>query len=644
MSKRRVLEVSQANGANGGDSEPMSSGFNGGAPASVEGIVVRGLTVCLARTRVPVVSDVSFDIPVGEILGLVGESGSGKSTVGLALLAYARAGLEITAGSVRIGDVEMLGGNERRAWKVRGRLVSYVPQDPASSLNPAHRVGPQLREVLMIHREQLGNVEVDERIAELLKEVALPREILRSYPHQMSGGQQQRIAIAMAFACRPRLIVLDEPTTGLDVTTQRHILETIKHLATTFGVSGLYVSHDLPAVGQIASSTAVIYAGRVVEQSETRRLFAQPRHPYTAGLLASAPFPDRSTRLVGVEGHPPRPGRRPAGCSFANRCSRVQDACTAALPTLAPLGSPEHLVRCINPLEGDALAALAAGLPTRATPSTKPSLYLSHVSARYAGEDVVHDVRFEVAAGLCTAIVGESGSGKTTLARCISGLHSRWAGEIRLGEEPLARAARDRTDEQRRLMQFVFQNPFASLNPTMTVAENIEEPLRHFEKLSRGERRRRALDALCSVALDEEFADHLPRRLSGGERQRVAVARALVVGPEILICDEITSALDVSVQALLIEQLRDLQFQRELTMVFITHNLALVRSLAQDVIVLQQGVVVEHGSVDRVLDDPQHEYTRQLIRDIPKMLEQRTDPVAAEGRSVDDAVLRVSDE
>ncbi|MDQ6816573.1 MAG: ABC transporter ATP-binding protein, partial [Actinomycetota bacterium] len=505
-------------------------------------------------------------------------------------------------------------------------------QDPASSLNPAHRVGPQLREVLEVHRDQLSDIDVEERVNQLLEDVALPHAILKSFPHQMSGGQQQRIGIAMAFACRPRLIVLDEPTTGLDVSTQRHILDTIRELAKSYGVSGLYVSHDLPAVGQIASSTAVMYAGRIVEQSDTHRLFAEPRHPYTAGLLAAAPSPNRSTRLVGIEGHPPRPGRWPNGCAFANRCPRADEACTRAVPPLEPI-PPGRVVRCVHPLPEGTLASLAGHASPAAKAGTTVGLHVSELTAHYGDGPVLHSVSFEVGPGLCTAIVGESGSGKTTLARCLAGLHQRWEGEIRLGDAQLARAAARRTNDQRRLMQYIFQNPFASLNPTMTVVENIEEPLRHFERLSRRERRQRALDVLKSVALSSEFADRLPARLSGGERQRVAVGRALVIEPEILICDEITSALDVSVQALLVEQLRDLQLQRGLSMVFITHNLAVVRSLAQHVIVLQHGMVVERGPVDKVLDDPQHEYTRQLLSDIPHLLEVEEAAAATQVRS-----------
>jgi peptide/nickel transport system ATP-binding protein len=586
-------------------------------------VEVRELTVCTIGTNVPVVSGVSFSVGAGHTMGLVGESGSGKSTVGVALLGYARRGLEITSGSVRIGGVDILSLDDANVQRARGRIVSYVPQDPASGLNPAHRVGAQLREALSVHREDLDGgekLDLDERVGQLLADVKLPHteELLRSYPHQLSGGQQQRIGIAIAFACRPRLIVLDEPTTGLDVTTQRHILETINELTQSYGASAVYVSHDLAAVAQIAGETAVMYAGRIVEYAPTLELFSEPRHPYAAGLLAAAPSPDESSRLVGIEGHPPRPGRWPRGCAYANRCPRATSECQLAVPALEPSG-PGRLVRCIHPLPTGAAAALA-GAPAP-LPSAHPghALAVRDLTANYGGADILHGVSFDVPPGQCTAIVGESGSGKTTLARCLVGLHSSWDGEIRLGDTPLGRSAADRSKDQLRCMQYIFQNPFGSLNPTMTVSENVEEPLRHFERLSPSQRRDRALEILETVCLSHEFADGLPGRISGGERQRVAVGRALIVGPEILVCDEITSALDVSVQALLVEQLRDLQLERGLSMVFITHNLAVVRSIAQNVIVLEHGHVVEAGKVDEVLDNPQHPYTCQLLEDLPRL-------------------------
>jgi peptide/nickel transport system ATP-binding protein len=591
------------------------SAENGVAPA----VEVENLTVRIAATKVPIVEDVSFNVAPRQTLGIVGESGSGKSTVSVALLGFARRGLEIASGSVRVGDIDMLSLEGREARSARGRVVSYVPQDPAAGLNPAHRIGSQLREAFSVH-QKLGKAELSERVAELLAAVNLPatKQLLRSYPHQLSGGQQQRVVIAIAFACRPRLIVLDEPTTGLDVTTQRRILETINEMADKFGASAVYVSHDLPAVAEVASKTAVMYAGRIVEVAPTKKLFSQPRHPYSAGLLAAAPSARVANRLVGIEGRPPRPGSWPDGCPYAPRCPRVQEDCRAALPPLEPVDGGS-VVRCLHPIPaeaGGAIAAIAAPVPKALE---EGALQVAGVVADYSGKQVLHDLNFAVAEGRCTAVVGESGSGKTTLARCLVGLHSSWQGEIRADGEELECVASARSREQLRRMQYIFQNPFASLNPTMTVTENIEEPLRHFERLGRDERRARSLAMLETVHLGPEFADSLPGRMSGGERQRVAVARALVVNPEILVCDEITSALDVSVQALLVEQLRDLQLERGLTMVFITHNLAVVRSIAQDVIVLEQGSIVEAGSVDRVLSEPSHPYTRQLLEDLPTL-------------------------
>jgi len=582
-----------------------------------DGVVVRNLSVCVAATGAAVVERVSFSIPAGATLGLVGESGCGKSTLAVALLGLARRGLRISSGSVRIDGLDMLALGERQRRGRRGSLVSYVPQDPEASLNPVHRVGSQLREALAVHSE--GNI--DTRLQELLAEVGLAdsQRLLRSYPHQLSGGQQQRIVIAMAFACRPRLIVLDEPATGLDVSTQRRLLETVQRLAQDHGCSALYVSHDLSTVAQLARATAVMYAGRIVELSASEPLFEHPRHPYTEALLAGVPSPDEPRRLSGTEGEPPGPGAWRAGCAFAPRCTRVTAECRAAVPALERL--ERSVVRCLHPLPVAPTRRRNERLvgPLASESPSGSGLIVRELCAGYGPVPVLHAVSLDVAPGGCTALVGESGSGKTTLARCVAGLHSRWQGEMLLGGQPLKPSPRARSTEQLRSIQYIFQNPFGSLNPTMTVAENIEEPLRHFERLSATARRARALEALELAHLGVEFADSSPVRLSGGERQRAAVARALVVHPDVLICDEITSALDVSAQALLIERLRELQLERGLAMLFITHNIALVRSLAQRVVVIREGSVVESGPAEQVLGHPRHPYTQQLLRDVPRL-------------------------
>jgi peptide/nickel transport system ATP-binding protein len=583
---------------------------------------VEGLTVVLSRSRIPVVEDVSFSVPAGRIMGLVGESGSGKSTVGLALLNYARRGLTIASGSVDIAGTSVLDLSGAALRRARGSLVSYVPQDPASGLNPAMTLGSQLSEAVAIHSDQLRDGEtVEDRVAQLLEEVRLPdtRALRSSYPHQVSGGQAQRIGIAMAFACRPRLIVLDEPTTGLDVTTQRHVIETIRQLTDVHDVSAVYVSHDLPVVAEIADFTAVMYAGRLVEYAPTARLFTEAQHPYTVGLLQAAPTPDRSSALVGIEGRPPRPGHWPAGCVFAERCQFATPECRAAQPPLAPIAT-DHTLRCIHPVGDAGRLPIADVLASRHAGATG-GLRVQGLQAGYGAVPILHDVAFSVDAGRCLAIVGESGSGKTTLARCLVGLHAGWSGDVSFEGDRLDPLVRRRRPEDRRRIQYVFQNPYGSLDPRQSVGENVEEPLRYFGRLSRKERRGKVLEALDQVALGGDFADRMPDQLSGGERQRVAVARALVVDPDLLICDEITSALDVSVQALLVEQLRELQHQRGLTMLFITHNLAVVRSIAQDVIVLEHGRVVEAGTAEHVLTAPEHAYTVQLLADLPRFAE-----------------------
>ena len=382
-------------------------------------------------------------------------------------------------------------------------------------------------------------------------------------------------------------------------------------------MTSVYVSHDLAVVAQLADQTAVLYAGRLVEHATTEAIFRGARHPYAVGLLKAVPSSARSEILVGIEGRPPRPGRWPRGCSFAARCGSVQDACRQELPSLRDLGNGEpHWVRCYFPEPPVSVDQAKEPVPTLSG-SPKPMLTVRNLAASYGHLEVLRDVSFDVTEGRCTAIVGQSGSGKTTLARSLVGLHTDWTGEVALGANKLSPDPRRRSKQDRRILQYVFQNPYGSLNPRMTVRENLEEPLRYFFDLSRAERSQKVDEVLQTVALSTEYAERLPQQLSGGERQRVAVGRALIVDPEVMVCDEITSALDVSVQALLIEQLRQLQADRGLSMVFITHNLAVVRSIAQDVVVLSEGVIVEHGPVDQVLDHPAHDYTQRLLADLP---------------------------
>jgi peptide/nickel transport system ATP-binding protein len=479
-------------------------------------------------------------------------------------------------------------------------------------------VGTQVREVLKVHPGALGDPA--DRVAEVMRDVYLDPtpELLHRYPHQLSGGQQQRVALAMAFACRPSLIVLDEPTTGLDVSTQRHVLDTVRGLCRSYGVAAVYVSHDLAAVSGLVSDVAVMYAGRLVEYGSTSRLFGAPVHPYTRGLLGAVPSPERAEVLTGIDGQQPRPGHRGAGCSFAARCGYVIDSCTTQAPE--PVIVAGRSVRCLRAQDIQATQSgrqLAVTTPPAVTGT--PALSVRGVTASYGSTRVLSGVDLEVPPRTCVAVVGESGSGKTTLARCVAGLHSNWTGEITFQGTPLAHGTRQREKDVLRRVQYIFQNPYTSLNPRKTIGQIIDQQLEQLTGVSRRERSARVAGVLEDVSLGPDLLTSYPDQLSGGERQRVAIARALVVEPDLLICDEVTSSLDVSVQAIIVELLRRIQAERHLAMVFITHNLALVRSIAQSAVVLREGMVAESGPVEQILEHPADPYTRRLIDDVPKL-------------------------
>jgi peptide/nickel transport system ATP-binding protein len=569
-----------------------------------------------------IVDEVSFRIAPGEVLGLVGESGSGKTTVGLALLGHTRRGVRVAAGSVDVAGRDLLALSPEQLRSLRGSAVSYVPQDPSAALNPNLRVGTQLEEVLEAHRYGADERERRARIAEMLTEVALPAgdEFLHRYPHQLSGGQQQRVGLAMAFACRPSVIVLDEPTTGLDVTTQAHVLGTVRDLCRTHRVAALYVSHDLAVVATLADRVAVMYAGRLVELGPQETLFRAPAHPYTRRLVEAIPEVSGEHALVGIPGSAPRPGDRPPGCYFAPRCSYAREECTAAFPPVVAV-TGQHEVRCFRYTE--VLAEAAGERPPaarlRPVPAEEGLVAVRSLDASFGDTQVLHDIDLTLKPAECLALVGESGSGKTTLARCIVGLHSRYTGEITFRGDLLPAGSRARDRETRRQLQYIFQSPYSSLNPRKTVRQIIEQPLRIFFDLSRRTTDERVVQALERVSLTASVAERFPHHLSGGERQRVAIARALATEPTVLVCDEITSALDVSVQAAIVELIGELQREMGLGLLFVTHNLALIRTIAQEVAVMSQGRIVEHGPVAEVLDAPKAEYTKQLLADTPSL-------------------------
>ncbi|MBN6040274.1 ABC transporter ATP-binding protein [Amycolatopsis sp. 195334CR] len=516
-------------------------------------LAVSGLEVSTVAGE-PVLHGVSYSIAAGEVLALVGESGSGKTTAGLAALGHFRRGLAARAGEVLVGgEVDLLALSVEDRRKFRGSTVSYIPQDPALSLNPGLRVGKQIAEVLEVHGFD-GSIPA--RVNEVLADVGLPADepFQRRYPHQLSGGQQQRVGIAMAFACRPRVVVLDEPTTGLDVLTQALVLETVGRLAAEHGVAALYITHDLAVVAEIATRVAVLHEGRIVECGSTADVLHQPRHAYTRKLIAAVPA------LAG-----------PAGYSTVDKL--------AAAPLLAASG----------------------------------------IEVSYGDKAVLRGVDLAVEPGECLMLLGESGSGKTTLSQCVAGLTPHHRGSVSLDGVVLAPATRSRTAEQRGAVQYVFQSPFSSLNPRRTIARSVEVPLVHLTSMDRAERRERVAEVLARVRLDPALADRLPDQLSGGQRQRAAIARALVTAPRVLICDEVTSALDVSVQSTIIDLLGELRTELGMAMLFVTHNIALARHVADRIAVLHHGEIVETGPVDRVLDAPEHPYTEELLANTPSL-------------------------
>ena len=580
---------------------------------------------------------ISLELYRGRILGLVGESGSGKTTAGLACLDHYREGLVHTGGDIEIfprdADPFMLSSltpDGRRL--LRGHRIAYIPQDPALSLNPAIRVGEQIREVLDVHGFGKSPQERAARVAEALEDVGLPssEEYQRRWPHQLSGGQQQRIGIAMAFAMFPDVLVLDEPTTGLDVSTQAHVLDTIRDMTRRHDVASLYITHDLAVVAELADRVAVMLRGDVVEEGPAAEVLADPQHEYTSRLLAAVPdLPGRkdltqatgsisqvkealaevSAEKTGETGEPVESGESGgagesgesggAGASGASGGTGASVVESAATQSSTGLGASDS-------------TAGAAG-------QDGFLLDVKDLGMRYGDNTVLNGIDMTLQPGESLMLLGESGSGKTTLSRCIAGLIDGYTGSVRLRGEELAPSTRKRSLAHRQEVQYVFQSPFSSLNPRRTIGESLTVPLEMSRRLPRSEHRATVEDALDAVRLGRSFYDRRPGDLSGGERQRAAIARALVNAPSVLVCDEITSALDVSVQASIVGLLGTLRVERGLSILFVTHNITLARHVSDHIAVLNKGVIVDRGTVDEVLENPTHDYTKALLEDIPQL-------------------------
>jgi len=584
------------------------------------------------------VRDASLEIARGEVLGLVGESGCGKSTVAFAMMGYLPGTAEVE-GAVRFEGVDITSLSTSELMELRGNRIAMVYQDPVTSLNPSMRVGPQVEEVLLQHLD-IDSDTARSRSVELFESVGLPaaNRIGRRYPHELSGGQQQRVVIAMALACDPNLLIMDEPTTGLDVTTEATILDLIVELKDRVNAGILFVSHNLGVIARVADRVAVMYAGEIVEQAPVRELFKNPSHPYTAGLLSCVPQPPGDD---GVERQLSSiPGtvfdaqtEQSAECLFAPRCPLAQESCTTQAPPLVGTGDG-HLSRCFfhADVKADIWGEALARVEKPREQDAEPVLDVNGLRKFYGGGRkkyilfgppvsppvrALMDMDMRIGSGRTVGIVGESGSGKSTAARAIVGLEPKDRGDLQLHGDDLEGNVHDRTEDQRSAMRMVFQNPTASLNPKLPVGHAIVRALRKFAGLNKQESNERAEELMEAVGLDPTFLDRQPTELSGGQQQRVALASAFAANPDLVVADEAVSALDVSVQAQVLNLLEDHQRETGNSYVFITHDLGVVRYISDDILVLYAGHVAEYGPSKAVLSAPSHPYTEALLSAAP---------------------------
>ncbi len=589
------------------------------------------------------VDGVSFTVNRGELLGLVGESGCGKTMTALSIMRLLPGGGRITGGSVVLGDVDLTALSERDVRAVRGKRIGMVFQDPMTSLNPTIPIGRQVAEPLKLHTDLAGRSLTD-RVTEMLNLVGLPQPARRlsAYPHELSGGMRQRVMIARALVCDPELLIADEPTTALDVTIQQQILELIDDLRTRLGMAVILVTHDLGVIAGRADRVAVMYAGRIVETTETHRLFGNPRHPYTEALFEALPENAAGTgeRLYSIPGMPPDLVNPPVGCRFAARCRYAEDRCRAEHPPLRgevaghdyacflPVGSAESgpITSLANPRRavvtesGARHAAADAGTPLLSVtglvkdfPVTAGAVLRRHVGAVSA----VADVSFSVTGGETFGLVGESGCGKTTIGRLVVGMERLDAGTIWIDGTNVATLRGKARREHQRETHLIFQDAYAALNPRMRVGAIVAEPLAIHGIGNRASRLSRVRDVLAEVGLPSGAIQRYPHEFSGGQRQRIGLARALALQPKLIVADEPVSALDVSIQAQILNLMSDLQQRHGLTYVFISHDLSVVRYLSTTIGVMYLGKLVEIGPAGAVYGRPRHPYTRGLIDTIP---------------------------
>jgi peptide/nickel transport system ATP-binding protein len=589
---------------------------------------VTGLTVSYfrRRQRLPVISDLSFEIARGEAYALVGESGCGKTTAAMAVLQHLAPNAVVEAGSIAFEGKELVGIGERELLSLRGDRIAMVSQNPGSALNPSMPVGKQIAEVYRFHR----GLDKPSALAEaerMLEAVRMPHAaaLARRYPHQLSGGQQQRVMIAMALATDPALLVLDEPTTGLDATVEAEVLDLVANLRSEVDAAILFISHNLGIVARLCDRIGVLYAGELVEEGTVQATLASPRHPYTQGLLRSIPragVDKDAQRLIPIVGTLPRLGATVQGCAYAARCPIARDVCREGPIPLIPVA--DRLTRCLFPDEVASIATVAdASAGQRARPhNPTPLLTVESVSKTYSSGRkqvvAVDDVSLEVFRGEFFGLVGESGSGKTSLARCIAGLSEVSSGRLALDGVEIRRNPSRRSIDHRRQIQMVFQNPDGALNPRLSIRRMIARSIRRLAVgLGSANRAARLTEITEAVHLDAHYLDVTPEALSGGLKQRVAIARSLAGEPTLVVCDEPTSALDVSIQAAILNLLVDIRNRTDVSYFFISHDLATIRYLADRVAVMYLGQIVETGTGHEVFSVPFHPYTEALLSAMP---------------------------
>jgi peptide/nickel transport system ATP-binding protein len=612
------------------------------APTSSEVPVLECRNVCISYfTRageIPAVVDFNLKLMPGEAQGIVGESGCGKSTVALAIMQYLGTNGKIVSGQILFEGRDLTTMSDEELRQIRGSKIAMVYQEPMASLNPSMMIGEQLAEVPIFH-EGIGKAEALERSRAMLASVRVPDpdRIMNSYPHQISGGQQQRVVIAMALLSNPKLLLLDEPTTALDVTVEAGIVELIKEIAQKFGTSMIYISHNLGLILATCDRITVMYSGEAVEVGSIKEVFEAMRHPYTRGLFASIPIPgaDKNSHpLVAIPGQLPLPHQRPHGCYFGPRCSFfVGGRCDAApIPMLPVKGSEQHASRCIRIDEIDWNAPVGQGLGRVPTKPGDVVLKVDDLTKHYAiekgailfaGEKKTvkanEKLNFSAREAETVAIVGESGCGKSTFAKVLMGLETATDGSVVLGNLELGRLPVDKRGQDTISgLQMVFQNPFDTLNPSHSVGAQIARVIRKFGGERQEEKvQERVMQLLDIVKLPRDFAKRRPRQLSGGQKQRVGIARAFAGKPAVVIADEPVSALDVSVQAAVTELLMDIQRDNRTTLLFISHDLSVVRYLADRIVVMYLGQIMEQGTTEEVFAPPYHPYTEALLSAVP---------------------------